>query len=462
LCNAKNVIARIARTIDRYRMFADAKRIGVAVSGGADSVCLLQVLRELAPQYGVTLSVLHLDHGLRGADSCADAAFVRELAQSHGLPVVERALDLTTVRGNLEQEGRRARLEFFSECIASGNVDRVATGHTQNDQAETVLFRMMRGSGSAGLAGIRPSTKDGLIRPLIEIGRDEVVAYLRERDLTWREDATNQSPDFARNRIRHSLLPQLQRDWNPEMVRTLSQMADWAREEESWWQSETERLAACHFTHEAGAVLVRASVLDSLPRAAARRLVRCAVETVRGDLRAVSFGHVEAVLDLAGEMEGGYTRLPGVTVCRSFDWVRFAHPEESPGWRLTPRIPSRTKLPGSQLWLSLEIIDKSETSGHSHYVYNIEMGCLDWKRLSNSPVLRNWQPGDRYQPMGSSVETKLKNLFQEARVPVWQRVGWPVLEVGGRIAWARRFGAAAWCAAQPDSTEILRVCEIPR
>jgi tRNA(Ile)-lysidine synthase len=443
-------------------MFEGVHRVGVAVSGGADSVCLLHILAELAASYRIALCVLHLDHGLRGAESCGDADFVRQLAAQLGLPFHIRAVDLSKSPGNLEQEARNARLAFFGDLIAGGEVERVATGHTSSDQAETVLFRILRGSGGSGLSGIRPVTTEGLVRPLIDVDRVEVLAYLRARGATWREDSSNKSPDFARNRIRHSLLPQLAREWNPAIEQILARTADWAAEEECHQGVETERLAADHFTGDRGAVLIRAQVLASLSRAAARRLVRRAIVQVKGDLRTVAFEHVEAVLALAAEPEGGSVDLPGAVVCRSFDWVRFSLPEPAPEWSVPAPVPGSVSLPGTDLSISLEIVDNSETSRPSDYVYNIEMGCLDWKRLPGFATLRNWRPGDRYQPLGTPGESKLKDLFQRARVPVWERVGWPILEAGEQIVWSRRFGAAAWCAAGPQTPLILRVREAAR
>jgi len=436
-------------------------RVGVAVSGGADSVCLLHVLLELSPRYDLRVTVLHLNHHLRGKESCADAEFVRGLAARLGLPIYLEDLHLSlVVDSNLEQVAREARLGFFRERIASGSIDRVATGHTRSDQAETVLFRFLRGSGSAGLAAIRPVTAAGVVRPLIEIDRSEVLDYLRARNIPWREDSSNASRRFARNRIRHDLLPQLARDWNPGIAETLAQTADWALAEEAWWRAEIDRLAVDHFTERDGAILVPAAALRDLPLATARRLVRHAIERVKGSLRGVSFRHVEAVLALVADAEGGATRLPGVSVCRSFDWVRFAHPTPRPEWRIPLSVPGFAHLPGTKLSVSLDIVDNLEPFRPSEYVYNSEMGCLDWKLLPGSPMLRNWRPGDRYQPIGSPGEKKLKDLFQEARVPIWERASWPVLEAGGRIVWSRQFGPAAWCAAGVHSPAILRVREV--
>jgi tRNA(Ile)-lysidine synthase len=453
------VLRRITEFIDRHRMFSGAARLGVAVSAGADSVFLLHVLGDLAPRYGLALSVLHVDHGLRGAESRADAEFVRDLAARLQLRLHERRIELPA--GNLEQEARRARLAFFADLITAGEVDRVATGHTRSDQAETVLFRLLRGSAGPGLAGIHPVSAPGLVRPLLEIGREEVRSYLLERGLPWREDSTNRSLDFARNRIRQELLPQLARDWNPSIEDALAHTADWAFEEESREREQTEELAAAHFALQGGAVLVRSELLTSLPRAVSRRLVRYAVEQVKGDARSLGFQHIESVLALAADPEGGSACLPGLLVRRSFDWVRFAVPGRAREWRLAAPVPGSVALPGTDLLISLEIVDKSETIGLSHSVYNNrEMGCLDWNRLPGSRMLRSWQHGDRYQPMGAAGEMKLKDLFQRFRVPIWERDGWPVLEAGDRIVWSRRFGAAAWCAAGPDSQVVLRVREV--
>ena len=202
-------LSRVAATIERYRMFENAKSAGVAVSGGADSVCLLHVLRELAPRWNLRLVVLHVNHGLRGEESRADEQFVRELAESLGLESRVRAVNLADAADNLEQAARRARLEFFRDQLSAGGLDRVATGHTGDDQAETVLFRFLRGSGGAGLAAIRPVTAAGIVRPLLAVSRQEIEQYLRERGIAWREDSSNASLRFARNRIRHELLPQL-------------------------------------------------------------------------------------------------------------------------------------------------------------------------------------------------------------------------------------------------------------
>ena len=317
------------KTISRYNMLPSGARVAVAVSGGPDSVCLLHLLCELAPQFHLTLSVAHFNHKLRGDASDSDERFVAELATSLGLAFHRADADLRAAGGNLEQAGRRGRRDFFTELIREGVADRVALGHTRDDQAETVLFRLLRGSGLAGLAGIYPLTEGGLIRPLIDVTRAEVIEYLRGRGLAWREDATNRDPRFARNRIRHDLLPQLRREWNPRLNEALAHLADLAQEEERWWSAEMDRLAADALTGRNSGVEMRASMLVAAPRAAARRLVRQAIAQAKGDLRRIEYEHVESILELAAKREGaGRVRLPDLMITRSCDCIRFARPKE--------------------------------------------------------------------------------------------------------------------------------------
>jgi tRNA(Ile)-lysidine synthase len=447
-------------------MFEPAQQVGVAVSGGADSVCLLCALLELAPRWDLRLSVLHLDHGLRGEESRQDAEFVRDLAGRLGLPLSLRATPVAQSPDNLEQAAREARLSFFREAVSSGAVQRVATGHTRSDQAETVLFRFLRGSGTAGLAGIRPVTSDGIVRPLIEVERSEVRQFLLQRGIAWREDSTNRSLQFARNRIRHELLPQIACEWNPAIGETLANTADWALAEEAWWDAEIERLASLHITavDDAGAILLRAPLLAALPLAVARRLVRRAMELAKGDLRGIDFGHIRAVMDLARSTEGhGRLQAPGLDIFRSFEWLRFGQSGaggfQSRNYRLALAVPGTVRVPGTNRAISLELIDKSGSSVASDWVYNSHVGCLDWQRLSGSLELRNWRPGDQYQPVGYSGREKIKTLFQQARIPLWERRHWPVVTDGPSIVWARRFGPAAGLVAERDAKVILEIRE---
>jgi tRNA(Ile)-lysidine synthase len=451
----------MVQTIERHRMFTPGDRVAVAVSGGADSVCLLHVLLDLAPRWDLTLSVLHVNHNLRGDASRDDAEFVRSLAAGLSLPFTLCDLDLSNPPGNLEEAARHARLAFFHDQLGRGLATRVAVGHTRSDQAETVLFRFLRGSGATGLAAIRPVTDRGIVRPLIEIDRGEIVGFLRDRAIPWREDATNATLDFARNRIRHQLLPQLSREWNPALAETLARTADLSLAEEAYWKAETDRLAELHLTCRDGAILMSAAALAALPLAAARRLVRHAIQLAGGGHKSSGFSHIGAVLELAARPQGnGRTQLPGIEVHRSFDWLRFASAAPADAYSVRPAVPGVTRIPGTYLAISLELLENSETTRLPNTVYNSLVGCLDWNRLSGPLELRSWRPGDQYQPMGIPAAKKIKALFQQARIPAWERAQWPVLTDAESIVWARRFGTAAAVTAGIESSRVLAVGEL--
>lgn len=450
-------------------MFSPGQSCGIAVSGGSDSVCLLHLLHELAPHWGLRLGVVHVDHGIRGEASRADAEFVREFAAAFSLPFHVRTVNLRSVDDNLEQAARNARREFFAGLRRAGTFDCIATGHTRSDQAETVLYRVLRGSGLAGLSGIRPVTGDGLVRPLLYVTREEVRDWLVERGIGWREDETNRDLSYARNRIRHELLPQLRREFNPQLDDVLANMAEVARGEEEFWSG---RIPSVH--RNGAAAYLDISQLAG-PRAEARRLVRRAIEEVKGDLRQIDFEHVEAVLQRARARDGhGRLQLPGLEVLRSFDCMRFAPAGENGSgageFTVTVLPPTEAGLPGGGT-IRFQLIDLEGTSGFAFSYDNLE-NDLDWQRIRTelTPAgggaeqlqLRNWRPGDRYRPVGRAHEQKIKSLFQESRVPQWERRAWPVVTAGDAIVWSRKFGAAANFAPGPTTRSVLRIYDANR
>lgn len=460
------MLERVAAAITRYCMFRPGDTVAVAVSGGADSVALLDILIRLAPRWNLKLRVAHLNHRLRGEESEADARFVAELAAGYGLAFDLRQSDVSALAAaggeNLEQAARRARLAFFDELIRRGLARRVALGHTRSDQAETVLFRLLRGSGIAGLAGIWPVTENGLVRPLIDLSREQVRAYLAERNLAWREDATNRQLELARNRIRHELLPRLARDFNPELVQALARVAAVAQAEELYWKKEIDRLAAGELQRQGEAILLRCSRLRELPEAVSRRLLRRAIELAKGSVRAVEFDHLERLIELAAARRGtGGAALPGLRVERSFDWLRLAPAGEPPpaGFPEIPLVaPGTYAVPGRPWRLRLDIAFWEEGFPAGKGGYNTGGGSdLDFSLATGGLQLRSWRAGDAYRPAGQSDAVKLKELFHRARIPLWDRRGWPIITYGGRIVWVWRFGVAESFEPRPGARQSVRV-----
>jgi tRNA(Ile)-lysidine synthase len=266
-----------------------------------------------------------------------------------------------------------------------------------------------------------------VFRPLLTITREAVRESLAARGIGWREDSSNSSGSFARNRIRAELLPQLEREWNPNLTAALGQMADWALGEEKYWAGRMKKLGAKYFFQEGAVVVARWP--GALAVAVERRLVRHAIETVLGHLRQIEYGHVEAVR----RMRSGKLNLPGLTVERSFEWRRFS----------AAGAVETDVLDG----IGLELLEAGS-------VYNKDEHQLDWDSLSGLLKLRSWHPGDRYRRVGRPTEERLKLLFQKARIPVWERRSWPVLLCGDEIVWARKFGAAEG-AGRTESTQMV-------
>ncbi len=472
-----SVLRQVAQTIAKYGMVKPGERVCVAVSGGADSVALLHILRELADELGISLSVAHLNHSLRGLESDADQEFVAALAAGCGLRVFTHAIDVRAeaerASENVEQAGRSCRYQWFTRLLREGLADKIAVGHTRSDQAETVLYRLLRGSGSAGLAGIRPVLPSGIVRPLITVSRQEVLAYLQSRSLQWREDASNRSTDFARNRIRHELMPQLTQEWNPNLETVLAHTAAWALEEEDYWRQKTATLAAAHLEERADGVYLRVSDVKWLPAAVLKRLLRLAIEKVRGDLRGVEYEHIQAMAEMIASGRGtGHLDLPGTAVSRSFDWLRLAAANREPAapeYSIEVEGPGIYTIPGYLSRIQFEVLDGTGLKPE----YNDKWrGGLDWDRLPKPLKLRSWRPGDRYRPLGSSEEKKLKSLFQRGKIALWDRTGWPVVcgagvagEKGQRtspsvIVWARGFGPAADFVSGEQTRRVLEITEI--
>ncbi|MBL8228158.1 MAG: tRNA lysidine(34) synthetase TilS [Bryobacterales bacterium] len=453
-------------TIRRHALLPAGCRVGVAVSGGPDSVCLLHLLLALRDTLELELIVLHFDHKLRGLDSTEDAEFVQHLAHRHGLDFHLECADIARLAEghNIEQAAREARRDFFVRMITSGIADRVATGHTLSDQAETVLFRLLRGAGTTGLSGILPRTSEGIVRPLILVRRDQVMDYLHDDGIPFRTDRTNQDRSLSRNRIRLDLIPTLRTAFNPSIEEQLAQAADLARAEEAYWHDETVRHAAGGFVRKSGAIVISCPWLLAQPLALARRLIRHAIHEVKGDLRQIGFGHVEQVLELARFSEGhGRRQFPGIDVFRSFDSLRFdvqgadAHAPRIVSSVL--RIPGVTRIGPTCVVTSL----LQGSDWNCGYNEGEDSGAgfsfLDWDRLHQPLTMRFWLPGDQYRPVGAAGPEKLKHLFQSRKVPLWERRFWPIIENGKEIVWSRGFGPAAGLQASRSSGQVLKIGE---
>jgi tRNA(Ile)-lysidine synthase len=326
-----------------------------------------------------------------------------------------------------------------------------------DDQAETMLLRFLRGAGTAGLSAVRPVTETGIMRPLLDLRREEIRNWLRLANLPWHEDCTNDDTGRDRNWLRLVIMPQLLERLNPSLPRTLASTADWARGEEDYWSKELDRLAPNHLKPAGRAILIPLNPLGELPIAVQRRLLRRAIERVLGSLRSIDFNHIEGIRLMTLAREGsGRVQLPGLDVYRSFDWLRLApagmDAQRERDFSVALAAPGVTVVPDRGITLKIELV-----SGGA--VYNNQMNALDRERCAGALELRNWRPGDRIHPKTSSSAEKIKTLFQEFRVPLWERRNWPVIAQGETILWARQFGTDRSVAPGPESSAVLLIEE---
>lgn len=452
---------RVLQTIRKRELIKAGDRVAVAVSGGVDSVALLLLLLELQGELGIVLSVAHVNHKLRGAESDEDERFVMDLARRHNLELQVRAAPVERVRGaGIEAAARALRYDFFSEIARSGQdpthsqkprmsgapVWKIATAHTLDDQAETVLMRLLRGSGIRGLAGIHPRLileHEGkqvgeVVRPLLEVRRAELQEYLRARGQAWREDSSNRDPSFLRNRVRLAVMPVLRESFGEWATENLAGLAEIARAEEEHWEHE-------HPEVRAAAGDLKVSVLAGLPLAAQRRLVRSWLATNAGS-RSVSFRRIEDVLDLAAGGAGRTLELPGGRTVRRTQQELHC---ESGGDRRASDYEYVLPVPGSIELGELGVRIETALTAWDR-VPEAERGqVLDLGKVSGEMRIRNWRAGDRFWPANTRQPKKVKELLSERHAVGSGKKFWPVIEMGGELVWMRGFAVPeAWRPGQ--------------
>ena len=485
---------RLLATIRRHQMFAPGDCIAVAVSGGGDSVALLLLLLELRETIGATIRVAHFNHQLRPGAADEDERFVRKLAAKLGLPCVVGAEDLVarsrSARTNLEAEARDRRYAFLRGLVSQGWATRVATGHSADDQAETVMARLARGSGIKGLRAIHP-VLGPVVRPLIETRRAELRDYLTAHNQQWREDVTNQDTSRLRARVRHELLPVWEASFGPSGVVNLGRMAELARNDDALLDELVETTFLRLARREANQLTLRAQdILDPLPefktprarRALAARLVRRAAVELKSHQHGLTADHVARVLHLASRgTSGNRLELPGgLVVERALDRLIFSFGDSSKGsssssgkvGRLAggegisysyvvdpwPEGQAVVRIAETGKRLRLKLIDWPATGRET----DLEgFGVLDADRLEPPLMVRNRLPGDSYRPRGRLHAEKLKRLLLEQRIAAKDRTLWPVLTSAGRLVWTRGLPVAADFAARPDTQRALVVREEP-
>jgi tRNA(Ile)-lysidine synthase len=536
---------RVLGQIRKEELLHAGDRVGVAVSGGIDSVALLRLLIELRHELGIVLSVVHFNHKLRAAESDADQEFVAGLAREHGLEFHSESGDVAQRadqrHSGVEAAARELRYAFFRRLLGSDEdasdedesdddaatgasppppasvLTKIATGHTLDDQAETVLMRVIRGTGLRGLGAIYPrilvEQEDGeghgeIVRPLLRVRRHELEPYLADLNQTWREDLTNSDSSFTRNRVRSLVLPLLEREFNPAVAESLAELAEIARDEEDYWENEISgwlgtvvqwsqpewmrglagfgegkslvqiqpcEIQSSHTTsrdqellerlEEPGPEVLNAAVsrpwLLTEPRAVQRRVLKAIGEEAGIPLE---FKHIEEILSFAAEdgPSGKELALPlGWRIVREPEAVVFVTPDlrlqkETPDYSYSLCVPGRVSLPEVGL-----VIEALRIPSASHAAEYNSLQLLRAELLPERLIVRNWRPGDRFWPAHTKSPRKIKELLQEHHLAQPERRLWPVVVSGGEIVWMRGFAVPASLRAQVGEQAVL-IRELPR
>jgi len=529
--SAKSGLAeRLLKVIRGQEFLRAGDRVAVAVSGGADSVALLLLLFELRHDLGVSLSVAHVNHQLRGAESDEDERFVARLAAQLGLELSRCIAPVEHARGTgIESAARKLRYEFFRQLVSEGcaakasaaenhstnlHATKVATAHTLDDQAETILLRIFRGTGIRGLAGILPrvrfhpsprnpqpnplhatsqaprsqgldtgyrvlSTDYEVVRPLLSFRRAELRAYLRERSQSWREDSSNQDATFLRNRLRQRLMPVIAEEFGPAAIERIAELAEIARAEEEHWAAHRLPPSA------PGAPLPVDEVLE-LPLAAARRTVRAWIEQ-NAPATSISFRLIEEILDLARGLAGRKIELPAPAAPVTSAKTKAAEADKKSALTSANECHSAHRLHVARTRSAL--VFETSSTGSEDYEHVLPVpgsvfvpelglrieagevdvasvpekdrrGLLDPARLGTELIIRNWHPGDRFWPAHTRQATKVKELLTDRHATGSEKKRWPVAVCRGELVWLRGFATPkAW---QPHSTKGIWIHEAPR
>jgi len=461
---------RVIKYARENGLWSSGDRILVAVSGGPDSVALLHLLVGVRDALPLALEVAHLQHGIRGQAARDDAVFVERLAARFGLPFHLKEVNLAQMRsstgkGNLEALGREQRYGFFAEVVGARGLDKVATAHTLDDQAETVLMWFLRGSGMKGLGGMaplqhmastgsRPNSALTIIRPLLETSKGELLQYLRESNLDFCLDQTNRDPILLRNWLRLELLPKIQERVDVKLKQRLGQQAQMMRDEEVLLTeltkqklSEVRRLRG-----------LSRSLLLAQPIAMQRRLLRLWIAELRGNLRGIDFVHIDELLSLLkdGSPQSRLAIPGGWELAREYDDVKLLR------WSRNLQRPcfSYELIAGKTLKIAeagVEIRSEFVKAPLEQYPADLSEAVFDCDALTEPLTVRNFRHGDYFQPLGMTGHKKLKDLFIEKKVGLSIRANLPLLVLQNEVLWVPGYGRSAVAKVTAGSAMILRL-----
>jgi tRNA(Ile)-lysidine synthase len=455
------LLQRVQQTIQDYHMFERGHTLLVAVSGGPDSMALLHALYQLREPFAIQLIIAHLNHRMRRS-ATQDVRFVKAVARGFGIPCITQSLDVPAYRRrhklSPEDAARRVRYAFLHTTAKAVAAHHIALGHTADDQAETVLHRLLRGSGLRGLCGI-PPVRRPIIRPLIQVQRRDILLYLRKHRIPFRDDPSNRRRRYTRNRIRLALLPQLRKTYNPRLVQTLSTTARLLADDEAALQrAAREQFSVARVPAAPDQVHLRVAMVTPLSPALQRRVLREALAEAVGNLQGFTHTHLVHLMGLLRTEAGTkWLALPGGTVAeRRYDVLIISRQRPPAAVRIAQPVvvPGACKVEA----LGVTIISDIVPGGTGVGAFPTgDIAWLDAEKVGRDLCLRTRAPGDRFQPLGSPYTKKLKAFLIDAKVPRTERDRLPLIATHAGIAWVAGVRLADWAKVTPMTRMILRL-----
>ncbi len=453
--------------IQASKLVGEGARIIVAVSGGPDSVCLLHVLYNLSSELGINLHVAHLDHGLRGTEAAADAEYVSGMAREFGLPATIEKRDVPAFRSEkhltLEEASREVRYAFLAMVARQMGAAAVATGHTLDDNVESILMHLVRGSGLRGLRGLQPSmsleTGAGrvtLVRPLLQISREETAEYCRRHGLSPRLDQSNLSLLPLRNRIRQQLIPLLE-SYNPRIKQAMLRTSGIVTEELAFLDDELNRVWERIARIEPPVITIDKTGLLKLPTALQRHALRRAIEALCGSIEDYEAVHIEDMVAMLHKPAGKALNLPGGIIF-AVEYSRYVLSSDAASSSPLPTLAGEhvVSIPG-QTWTGEWVVHADFTDFPPEQLQDPDQAYLDLDKMGQRLVMRARRPGDKFQPLGMKDVIKLKDFMINARVPRASRNRVPVFISNGDVVWVGGWRISERFKATTETKRVLHL-----
>jgi tRNA(Ile)-lysidine synthase len=414
------MIKKIKQTIEKYNLLDKGDRVIVALSGGPDSTALLVILTQIAEEIGFNLIAAHINHSLRGEESNEDEKYSRELSKKMGVAFVTHKIDKTIADKGVSPEDfyRRQRYSFLNKVAQEHQAQKIALGHNLQDQAETVLLNLLRGSGLEGLKGILPMRDGKYVRPLLAVSRREIISFLNARGIQYRQDSSNESKKYLRNKIRGELIPYIKEKFNPKIEENLAQTAEILRNEDEFIrQYVLEAMDSPYIQRQKNIISLNIAFINKLPQAIRLRFFKFLLESLNPGKNGFSFIHIKSLENLS-QMKGSGKRISlpaGIAARREYDNLILERKKVCPQrteFEYAMKIPGSINVRERNLTIRLQTTNRDYIDGGSeNKVY------MDLDKISLPLVLRKRRDGDWFQPLGMKGRKKIKTFFIDRKIP---------------------------------------------